>query len=279
MNEELDKKLDEQQEIIQKHKDAVDSIEDELASSRGDRRQHLIDQINAEMEAQRAAQKQEQSIKKEQKAAEKKQEQLDKKRREEEYKRNVIQAFISWHLAIANGLATQPFMPLGIAMGALATVLGGVQYALVKSQKPYAKGGQLDGGVAVGNRHRDGGIKVLGGRAEIEGGEFVTNRLTTEKNIDLLDYINSKKKRINLDDLMEFYSSGKVKRNISSMSPKAKFADGGTIPTISNDYAFDDRLISAFEDYSNRPVVVSVVDINNRQSAVKNVQVLAGLSE
>ena len=41
----------------------------------------------------------------------------------------------------------------------------------------------------------------------------------------------------------------------------------------------DDRLLSAFEDYSNRPVQVSVVEINNKQEAVRNVQVLAGLSE
>ena len=278
MNEELDKKLDEQQEIVQQHKDAIDSIEDELATSRGDRRQHLIDQINAEMAAQRAAQKQEQKIAKEKEALAKKQEKLDKDRKKAEYKRNMLQAIVNGALAVTMAAVNAWPMP-AIAMMAAAAAATAAQIAIMASNKPYAKGGQLDGGVAVGNRHRDGGIKVLGGRAEIEGGEFVTNRLTTEKNIDLLDYINSKKKRINLDDLMEFYSSGKVKRNISSISPKAKFADGGTIPTISNDYAFDDRLISAFEDYSNRPVVVSVVDINNRQSAVKNVQVLAGLPE
>ena len=278
MNEELDKKLDEQQEIVERHKDAIDSIEEELANSRGARRQHLIDQINAEMAAQRAAQKQEQKIAKEKEALAKKQEKLDIERRKAEYKRNMLQAIVNGALAVTMAAVNAWPMP-AIAMMAAAAAATAAQIAIMASNKPYAKGGQLDGGVAVGNRHRDGGIKVLGGRAEIEGGEFITNRLTTEKNIDLLDYINSKKKRINLDDLMEFYSSGKVKRNISSISPKAKFADGGTIPTISNDYAFDDRLLSAFEDYSNRPVVVSVVDINNRQSAVKNVQVLAGLPE
>jgi hypothetical protein len=61
------------------------------------------------------------------------------------------------------------------------------------------------------------------------------------------------------------------------MSPGKKFADGGSLPTISNNYEFDDRLLSAFEAYSERDVVVSVVDINNRQQAVKTVQVLAGL--
>ena len=230
------------------------------------------------MQAQRAAAAQEKKIQREKEAAEKKQEQLEKKRREEEYKRNVIQAFISWHMAIANGLATQPFLPVGIAMGALATALGAVQYALVKSQKPYAKGGQLDGGVAQGKRHRDGGIPVLGGRASIEGGEFITNRITTQNNVALLDYINSKKKRIDLSDMIEFYGVD-VKKNIKSISPRTVFADGGVIPTISNDIDINDRLITAFEKYSEKPTVVSVVDINNRQNAVKNVQVLAGLSD
>ena len=276
MNEELDKKLDEQQEIVQKHKDAVDSIEDELANARGERRQHLIDQINAEMAAQRAAQKQEQKIAKEKEAAQKKQDALDKKRKKAEYQRNMLQAIVNGALAVTMAAVNAWPMP-AIAMMALAGAATAAQIAIMASNKPYAKGGQLDGGVAVGNRHRDGGIKVLGGRAEIEGGEFITNRLTTQKNIDLLDYINSKKKRIDINDMIDFYSSGRVKKNISAISPKTKFADGGTIPTISNDYAFDDRLITAFEDYSNRPVYVSVVDINNRQDAVRNVQVLAGI--
>lgn len=276
-NEELDKALDKQEDIISEHKNNINSIEDELATARGDRRQHLIDQLNAEISAQRAAQKEEQRIKKEQEAAKKKEEALEKKRREAEYKRNVMQAFVSWHLSIANGLATQPFLPVGIAMGALATTLGAVQYALVKSQKPYAKGGQLDGGVAQGKRHRDGGIPVLGGRASIEGGEFITNRQTTANNVDLLEFVNSKHRKLNIDDFIDFYSSGKAKKNIISMSPRTKFADGGQIPTLDNTYSFDDRLLESFEKYSNRPVQVSVVDINNKQDDVKRVQALAGL--
>lgn len=276
-NEELDEALDKQEDIISEHKNNIDSIEDELATARGDRRQHLIDQLNAEIAAQRAAQKEEQRIKKEQEQAKKKEEALEKKRREAEYKRNVMQAFVSWHLSIANGLATQPFLPVGIAMGALATTLGAVQYALVKSQKPYAKGGQLDGGVAQGKRHRDGGIPVLGGRASIEGGEFITNRQTTANNVDLLEFVNSKHRKLNIDDFIDFYSSGKAKKNIISMSPRTKFADGGQIPTLDNTYSFDDRLLESFEKYSNRPVQVSVVDINNKQDDVKRVQALAGL--
>lgn len=275
LNDMLQEKLDEQKEIVADHKQKVDSIEDELATARGDRRQHLIDQINAEITAQREAQKEEKRIQKEKDAAERKQDALDKKRRIAEYERNVRQAFISWHMAIANGLATQPFLPVGIAMGALATTLGAIQYALVKSQKPYATGGQLDGGVAVGNRHRDGGIKVLGGRAEIEGGEFITNRLTTSKNLDLLEYVNSKKKKIDISDMLEFYNGGKVRSSIKGV--RSKFEDGGYLPTLPNNIDIREQLQDVIINQDNRPIYVSVVDINNKQEDVRRVQTLAGL--
>ena len=275
-NEMLEEKLDKQQEIIEEHKNNVDSIEDELANSRGDRRQHLIDQLNAEMEAQRAAQKEEERIQKLKDANEKKQEQLEKKRKEAEYKRNLLSILVSTAMATANGLATQPFVPVGIAMGALATSLGMVQYALAAKAKPYARGGQLDGGVAQGNRHRDGGIKVLGGRAEIEGGEFITNRISTQMNAPLLEFINSKKKRIDVSDLLEFYSSsGSIKKSIAKV--KTKFEDGGYVPTLPTSLDIRDQLQNIVINQDNRPVVVSVVDINNKQDDVRRVQALAGL--
>ena len=278
-NEELDKALDEQENIISEHNEKINSIEDELSTARGDRRQHLIDQLNAEIAAQREAEKEKQRIEKEQEKAQKRQDDLDKKRKKAEYDRNLQSILVSGAMAVTNAFATQPFVPVGLAMGALATTLTAVQYALAKQQKPYANGGQLDGGVAQGARHKDGGIPVLGGRASIEGGEFITNRQTTAKNVDLLEYINAKHRKLNIDDFIDFYSSGNAKKNFLASSPRQKFADGGIIPTLNNEYTFDDRLLTAFEDYSNREVVVSVVDINNRQAAVKNVQVLAGLTE
>ena len=112
---------------------------------------------------------------------------------------------------------------------------------------------------------------------EVEGKEYVIRKKSTTPNVELLDMINRSERKLTLDDFINFYSSGKLKKNISSMSPRTAFADGGVIPTISNDIDINDRLISAMEAYAERPVVVSVVDINNRQNAVKNVQVLAGL--
>ena len=269
-NDKLDKALDKQQDIVEKHKSAIDSIEDELATARGSRRQHLIDQLNSEMEAQREAQKQEQEIQKQKEAAEKKKEQLEKKRRQEEYDRNVKQAFINWHLSIASGLATQPFMPLGIAMGALATVLGGVQYALVKSQKPYAKGGLLEG-----KSHAQGGIPVGNTGIEVEGKEYVIRKKSTAPNIDLLDYINKSERKLDLNDFIDFYAGDKPKKVIRSV--RSKFEDGGYMPSLPNSLDVREQLQNIVVNQDNRPIYVSVVDINNKQDDVRRVQTLAGL--
>lgn len=274
LNEIIEQKLDEQESIIDKHKNNVDSIEDELASARGDRRQHLIDQLNAEMQAQREAAAEQKRLEKEKEANERKQYELDKKRRKQQYHRDMIQAIVNGAMAVTMAAVNKWPLP-AIPMMALAASTTAAQIAIMAANKPFEAGGRLDGGVADGPRHRDGGIPVLGGRASIEGGEFITNRVTTAKNVDLLEYINSKKKRIDITDLVDFY--GGVKTNIKKVSPVNKFAVGGMLPTISNNNIFDNRLLDAFERYSNRPTVVQVVDIIDKMNGVREVQSLAGL--
>lgn len=276
-NERLQKTLDKNEEILEKHKNNVNDIEDELSTARGDRRQHLIDQLNAETEAEREAAQEKKRLEKEQEAQQRKQDALDKKRKEAQYKRDLANILISGALAAVNAYATKPFVPVGLTMGSLAIALTAAQYAIAKSAKPFKSGGQLDGGVADGPRHSQGGIKVLGGRAEIEGGEFITNRTSTAKNIDLLEYVNSQKRKVDINDLIDFYSSGRPKRVVQQV--RGRFAEGGNLPTLRTDIEINDRLVSAFEDYAKTPNVVQVVDIIDRTKKVKAVRTLAGLSE
>lgn len=272
LNEKLQTAMDKNEEILEKHKDNVQSIEEELQTARGDRRQRLIDQLNEEMNAERRAAAEKKRLEKEQEALKKKQEKLDQKRQEAQYERELAQILVSGALAAINAYATKPFIPVGLAMGSLALGITAAQYAIAKAHPPkFANGGLLEG-----KSHAQGGIKA--GGVELEGHEYVINKHTTMDNLDLLEYINSKKKRIDISDLVDFYG-GTVKSTIKKMSPSRKYADGGVLPTLNNDYSIDDRLLNAFEDYSNRPVVVSVRDINARQAAVRDVQVLAGLDE
>ena len=67
----------------------------------------------------------------------------DKRKAEMEYKlakrawtMQLTSAIANTAMAVLNGLNTAPFMPLGIAMGALAGVLGGVQIATIAKNKP-----------------------------------------------------------------------------------------------------------------------------------------------
>lgn len=273
--EEYQKMLDKQKEITQEHASAVDSIEDELSTARGDRRQHLIDQLNAEMAAQRASLAQQKKIEKEKEKAEHKKADLEYAQAVARKRMQESQALINAAMAVSMAAVNHWPIP-AIPMMSLAAAAGAAQYAAVKSQY-IPKPSYGSGGVIQGKSHKEGGVPVLGGRAEVEGGEYITNKVTTAKNVDLLEYINSKKKRINLDDLIEFYGvSSPVKKNIQTV--RTKFADGGIIPTLRNDINLSDRLLTAFEDYSNRPTVVSVVDIIDRTQQVNDVRVMAGLS-
>lgn len=263
-----EEKLQEQKDLTQEYANNIDSIEDELATARGDRREKLIDDLNAQMAAQRASLAQEKMIENEKKKEGDKKEQLELQQRKKEKERAVISAIISTALATANGLATQPFVPVGIAMGALAGTLGAVQIALIKSQK-YA-----NGGVIQGRSHSQGGVKVLGGRAEVEGGEFITNKQSTSANLDILEFINSKKRRVDLNDLVTFYSS---KKALPKPMAKTKFANGGEIPSLRTDLDINDKLITMFEEFGRRPSVVSVVDIIKAQDKVNKVRTLAGV--
>ena len=272
--EEYQKMLDKQKEITQEHASAVDSIEDELSTARGDRRQHLIDQLNAEMAAQRASLAQQKKIEKEKEKAEHKKADLEYAQAVARKRMQESQALINAAMAVSMAAVNSWPIP-AIPMMSLAAAAGAAQYAAVKSQY-IPKPSYGSGGVIQGKSHKEGGVPVLGGRAEVEGGEFITNKVTTSKNVELLEYINTKRRKINLEDLIEFYGVGSpVKKNIQTV--RTKFADGGIIPTLRNDINLSDRLLTAFEDYSNRPVQVAVVDIIDRTQAVNDVRVMAGL--
>ena len=272
----LDEQLNKQEQLIDEHKNAVDSIEDELATARGSRRQHLIDQLNAEMEAERAAAKEKKRLEKEQQKLQDKQDKLDEKRKKQEYKRNIAQAIVNGAMAVTYaGLNTWPIP--AVPMMKMAAAMAAAQLALVLANKPYRVGGQLEGGLVKGKRHTQGGVPVGNTGIEVEGDEMIIRRESTMPNIDLLNYINKSQRKLDLDDFIDFYSSGKIKKSIMSSNPRTKYASGGVLPTLNNDYNFDDRLLTAFEDYSNRPIYVAVTEIESKMDSVRNVRALAGM--
>lgn len=186
----LEEKLQEQEEVTRKHKEAIDEIEDELVTARGDRRDALIDQLNAQIAAQRASLAAEQRMQKQKEALEKRKKALENERNKLNQKNAKTQAIISAALATANGYATQPFIPVGLAMGTLAAALGAAQVALISAQK-FANGGEING-----PSHAQGGVPV-----EVEGGEFVVNKRAYSRNAELVELINNAGRRLTLSDI------------------------------------------------------------------------------
>jgi hypothetical protein len=111
---------------------------------------------------------------------EKAKKQLEKEQFERNKKLSITNAIISGALAVLNALNTQPMMPLGIIMAALAAIAVGIQIATISATKyEGAKGGMLQG-----RSHADGGIAFRSPdtNIELEGGEAVLNKRSMASN-------------------------------------------------------------------------------------------------
>lgn len=254
------------EEAAEEHKNKMDDIEDELSEARGSRRQFLIDTYAAQQAAYLEDLAAQQKAAEEKEKLEKKQQALEKKRKQQEKKANVQQALINTFTAVSNALAVQPWF-VGLALSAVALGMGMANVAAIKNTPIYE-----DGGVISGPRHSQGGVKVLGGTAEVEGGEYITNRKSTAANLPLLTYINDQKRELTAEDLMKFFASGTPKFHSRSTR---MFADGGQLPTTNTEV---NRVIQV-NDASNDNVtyVVQVTDIINATDNLRKVQTLSGL--
>ena len=268
----IEENLQKQEEITEQHNDKVNTIEDELKSARGDRRQALIDQLAAERKAQEESIKKEKELTEEKKKQAQKQEQLkkqqdalDKKRKQNEKRSAITQSIINTFTAVSNALAVQPFY-VGLALSAMALSLGVANTAQIASQQ-YGKGGKLNG-----PSHKDGGIPVGNTGITVEGNEYIIRKESTMPNLPLLEYINSSQRRLTKDDLIRFYDNGKTPLINRPMT--AKFAEGGELPQLSVDVK--SLINNAQTQNEQQTPVVSVVDIINAMDNVQQVRVLAG---
>ena len=268
-----------QEEATQEHKDKINSIEGELSTARGDRRQALIDQLAKEREAELKSlqneqdiQKKKQANEKKQQALEKQQQALDKKRWQQDKQNKIVQATINTFTAVTNALAVQPWF-VGLALSAVALGLGMANVAKISSQQYMAEGGLLQG-----KSHAQGGIPVGNTGIVVEGDEFVTNKVTTRHNLPLLEYINSQRRPITKEDLVNFYDDKKG-RSLVSRNVTNRYADGGQLQAQQNPLNNADlrRLINYQQEEDTRPIVVSVVDIVNATDDLREVQALAGV--
>ena len=181
---------------------------------------------------------------------EKELEQKKKRQRKLELQVQMAEALASGALAAINGFATKPFVPVGLAMGALATTLTAVQLGVMAKQMSKL----ADGGLLSGPSHSQGGIPVGNTGIEVEGNEYVVNKRSTAKYLPLLQAINEE-----------------GARHKTRANQIGKFADGGQL----NYQRIDDN----FNQLNGTSAIQRSIESIDMHPVVEVVQIAKGLNQ
>jgi len=136
-------------------------------------------------------------------------------------------AVISGALAILNAMNTQPFLPLGPIMAAVASTMASIQVSIIAATK-FAEGGEVGGKL-----HSQGGTLI-----EAEKDEFIIKRKSASKYKGLLRAIND-------DDPMRIAEELRNK--------KFHTVWGGVQETLSNVSRQDPYTRLMYEEMRNKP--------------------------
>ena len=131
-----------------------------------------------------------------------------------------------------------------------------------------------------GKRHKDGGIPVGNTGIEVEGGEYVVNRVSTQKNLGLIEYINTSRKEIQVNDVVSYFNRKGNTSIIPAPTFKVQYETGGqlaNLDTVGAATANDNRILEAINSIDFKPSV-SVKEIQDVQSRMTSVRELAGAS-
>ncbi|MFT3993790.1 MAG: hypothetical protein QM660_05755 [Dysgonomonas sp.] len=131
-----------------------------------------------------------------------------------------------------------------------------------------------NGGLLRGKRHSGGGMRIEGTNIEVEGGEYVVNRESTNKNLGLIRYINSQRKVLKADDVHSYFNKPTKGYEVPF---SRKFESGGELPTINNTVNVDNEaLVEAIRSIKFSPKV-AVTDIIRAQDEMARVDGWTGM--
>jgi len=227
-----------------------ETLEQELQSARGQRAEDLLLQINNLSAARSAAAKQEQAQNKILAEQEKKKAELARA----SAIASAIQTTVQAGLAVATAFTANAAYPIVGVIAALAFVsslIGSI--AAIKNAAKFEKGGEVGGKL-----HKDGGTMI-----EAEKGEFVINRKATQNNIGLLKQINSEGSSKTL--ARKYENGGVVGINSSTFNALNSNSNANVSDNIK-------QLQSQIDAMANRPVYVSVQDINDGQKGYAKIK-------
>lgn len=249
-------------------------LEEEAKTATGGRAQVVQEQISREMDNNKQLAQQEKELAKEKEKREKEVAKIEKKQKKTQLAQNLITGIAQTALGVTQALASSP-PPISFIMAALVGAMGAVQTGIIAAQM-----GKLEkGGLLNGKRHSQGGIPVGNTGIEVEGGEYVVNRVSTQKNLGLIEYINTSHKEVQVNDVISFFN-GKGSTITPAPTFKVQYETGGqlaNLDTVGAATSNDNRILDAINSIDFKPSV-SVKEIQDVQSRMTSVRELAGAS-
>lgn len=256
LNEQLEtinEYYEEAKEKREKYAEDVENIEQQLQTATGGTADALRSQLLDTMHLQNEAAREEQRL-----AKEKEKREAEIRKKEKQMKRNELISNIAMGIAnTAQGVTKMLSLmwPLNLVMAGLVGVLGGVQVGIMTKQlTKLAKGGEI-----IGPSHENGGVRVTGTDIEVEGGEFVINKVSYANNAELVKFINANPGTVTAADLVGIVPG----------------TDNTPVVVSDVSTSGEDRLIEAIESMEFKPVV-SVTDILDVTDEVTTVRDLSG---
>lgn len=282
--EDVEELLDKAVELREESEEKIEEINDKLKESGQGNTEALKQQLADEMVLLVQRQQNERDLQKQKEREEALIRKKEKQQTKIELGQKLIESIVNTALGVTAALKYGPI--LGPIFAAIIGAMGALQSGIIiKQMSKLEKGGLLKG-----KSHKQGGMRVEGTNIEVEGGEYVVNKKSTKKYINLIEAINEDNP-VKVRRLSNRYENGGVMGKPTTIinnynhaplvsSSIRKFADGGQLNYGQSVAAIEKnsdayRVTEALNNMNFNPVV-SVVDIQKKTNSLTKVKDLAG---
>lgn len=282
--EKVEKLLDKAVDLREESEEKIEEINDKLRESDTGNTEALKQQLADEMVLLVQRQQNERDL---QKQKEREEALIQKKQRQQrkiELGQKLIEGIVNTAVGVTAALKYGPI--LGPIFAAIIGAMGALQTGIIiKQMSKLEKGGLLKG-----KSHKQGGMRVEGTNIEVEGGEFVVNKKSTTKYINLIEAINEDNP-VKVRRLSNRYDMGgrlgkptTIINNYNHTplvsSSMRKYAQGGKLDYGKSVAAIEQnsaavRVSDAISQIDFHPQV-AVVDIERKQKNLTKVRDISG---
>ena len=282
--EDIEELLDKAVELREDSEERIEEINDKLKDSDVANKEALKQKLADEQVLLVQRQQTERDLNKQKEREEALIKKKEKQQRKIELGQKLIEGIANTALGVTAALKYGPI--LGPIFAAIIGAMGALQTGIIIKQISKLE----KGGLLKGKSHKQGGMRVEGTNIEVEGGEFVVNKKSTTKYINLIEAINEDNPlkvrrlsnsfanggRLGGTTINNYYntSSHLVSNSINKYANGGKLDYGGSVAAIEQNTGAS-RITQAIGNMNFEPVV-AVRDIVRKTNDVAKVVDLAG---